>query len=225
MPPLTTLAGVAVAFGGYPALRNAAGRIDLLSRLPGDETTGEDTLKWLVTGAVLAFVLFVENAGVRSIGARLPDPIPVLGVDGVAGLLGWWILGVFGTLVLSTVAYNVFRHFDLDTSAEFAAEQADRSTPAFLFTAATAGVTESVLYQGYPIGRLADLTGSLLLAGAVAWVAFTAVHYATGRFSVEGTLFTSAPALAMTVLYVLSGSVYVVVLAHATVNVLTLVSQ
>lgn len=225
MTPLTTLAGVAVAFGGYPALRSAADRLGLLGRLPGDETTGEDALKWLVTGAVLAYVLFVESAGVRSVGARLPDPIPVVGVDGVAGLLGWWLLGVLGTIVLSTVVYNAFRHFDLDTSAEFAAEQADRSAPAFLFTAVTAGVTESVLYQGYPIGRLADLTGSLLLAGAVAWVAFTVVHYASGRFSVEGTLFTSAPALAMTALYVLSGSVYVVVLAHATVNVLTLLSR
>jgi membrane protease YdiL (CAAX protease family) len=225
MSPLTTVAGVAVAFGGYPLLRNAVGRIDLLGRLPGDETTGEDALKWFVTSALLAFVLFVENDGVRSIGARLPDPIPVLGVDGVAGLLGWWLLGVLGTIVLSTVVYNAFYHFDLDTSAEFSAEQADRAAPAFLFTAATAGVTESVLYQGYPIERLADLTGSLLLAGAVAWVAFTAVHYASGRFSVEETLFTSAPALAMTVLFVLSGSVYPPVLAHTTVNVLSFLSE
>ena len=225
MAPLTAVGGVALAFGGYPVVRNVAGRTGLLGRLPGDEPIGEDALKWSVIGVLLAYVVIVENAGLTSIGARLPAPVPILGVDGVAGLVGWWLLGVLGTIVLSTVVYNVFVHFDLGTSEEFSAEQAERSAPAFLFTAITAGVTESVLYQGYPIERLAALTGSLLLAGVVAWLVFTVVHYASGRFSAEETLFTSAPALAMTVLYVLSGSVYVVVLAHGTVNALSFLSQ
>ncbi|MFC6735044.1 type II CAAX prenyl endopeptidase Rce1 family protein [Halolamina salina] len=140
-------------------------------------------------------------------------------------MLVWWVGGLVGTIALSTVAYNLFRQFEWDTSEAFSEEQGERPAAAFLFTAVTAGVTESVLYQAYPIERLAGLSGSVVLAGLVSWLVFTAVHYATDRFSLQATVFTSVPALAVTVLYVLSGSVYVVVLVHATVNALSFLSQ
>ncbi|WP_435115224.1 CPBP family glutamic-type intramembrane protease [Halolamina sp. C58] len=222
----TTIGGVALAFAGYPVARRLGGRFGVPAVLPDDETVREDLLKWLVTGALLAYVLVVETEPLGSLGATLPPPIlPGSGVGGLLALLGWWAGGVVGTVVLSTVAYNLFRHVDWDTSEEFTDEQADRPTALFLFTGITAGITESVLYQAYPIERLAALSGSVALAGVASWLAFTAVHYATDRFSLQATVFTSVPALAVTALYVLSGSVYVVVLVHATVNALSFLSQ
>lgn len=225
MNVLAVTGGLAIAFAGHPVARRAGTRLDAPAGLPGDETLRGDLLKWLVTGVLVAYVLVVERRPLSSVGTRLPDAIPVGGLDGFAGLLAWWAVGVVATIVLSTVVYNVFRHFDLRTQDEFAAEQAARPLPAFAFTAVTAGVTESVLFQAYPIERLAALSGSLLVAGLVSWLAFTAVHHASGRFSLEATLFTSAPALVVTVLYVLSGSLYVVVLVHTTVNALSFLSQ
>ena len=226
MTVLSTVGGLALAFAGYPTARRVGGRFDTPAVLPDDETVREHLLKWLVTAVLLGYVLGVEGNSLASLGATLPPAIPIAGgVGGAVGLLGWWIGGLVGSIALSTVAYNVFRHFEWDTSEEFSAEQAERPAAVFLFTAVTAGITESVLYQAYPIERLATLSGSVVLAGVVSWVVFTAVHYATGRFSMQATVYTSVPALAVTVLYVLSGSVYVIVLVHATMNALSFLSQ
>jgi len=226
MTVLSTVGGLLLAFAGYPTARRIGDRFDRPAMLPDDETVREHLLKWLVTGALLAYVSAVEGSSLASIGARLPPSIPVAGgVGGVAGLLVWWVGGLAGAIALSTVAYNLFREFEWDTGEAFAEEQGERPAAVFLFTAITAGVTESVLYQAYPIERLAALSGSIALAGLVSWVVFTAVHYATGRFSMQATVYTSVPALAVTVLYVVSGSVYVVVLVHATVNALSFLSR
>lgn len=223
---LTTLGGLGIAFAGYPAARRIGGRFDAPAALPGDGTLREDLLKWLVAGVLLAYVIGVEGRSFVSIGATLPPAIPVAGgVGGAAGLLAWWVGGLVGTIALSTVSYNLYRHYDLDIGEAFADDQAERAAPLFLCTAVTAGVTESVLYQAYPIERLATLSGSVVVAGLLAWVVFTAVHYVTGRFSLQATVYTSVPALAVTVLYVLSGSVYVVVLVHATVNAMSFLSR
>ena len=215
--------GLAIAFAGHPVLRRVERRYDHHAVLPDDETLRGDLLKWLVTTVLLAYVTVVEGG---SIGVRAADALPVAGgLDGVASLVGWWVAGVLGVIVLSTVVYNLFRYLQLGTQDEFAAEQADRPVSAFVFTAITAGVTESVLFQGYPIPRLAAATGSLVLAGLIAWVAFAAVHYVSGRFTVDETVFTSAPALVVTVLFVLSGSLAVVVLVHTTVNLLSVLQR
>lgn len=226
MSPFSSIGGLALAFVGYPTARWAGTRFDAPAALPGDEQLREDVLKWVVTGTLLIYVLGVEGESIASLGATLPPSIlPGGSLGGVVGLLGWWVGGVVGTIALSTVAYNLFRHFDLDTSEDYSAAQSERPAVLFLFTAVTAGITESVLFQAYPIERLAALSESVVLAGAVAWVVFTAVHYLTDRFSLEATIFTSVPALAVTVLYVLSGSVYVVVLVHTTVNALSFLSR
>jgi membrane protease YdiL (CAAX protease family) len=223
MDPLV-VGGLAVSLGGPPAARRVSGQRGL--PYGASETFRDDLLKWLMTGVLLAFVLFVEGESLASVGVSRPSPVPLPGgVDGLAGVLLWWLGGVVATIVLSTVAYNLYRHHGLRTQDEFAAEQAARPLPAFLFTAVTAGVTESVLYQGYPIERLAAASGSLAAAAVASWVAFTAVHYLSGRFSVEATVFTSVPALVVTALYALSGSLYAVVLVHSTVNVLSFLSR
>jgi membrane protease YdiL (CAAX protease family) len=40
-----------------------------------------------------------------------------------------------------------------------------------------AAVAEEVLFRGYPIERLEQLTGSRLLAAAISWTAFTVAHH------------------------------------------------
>lgn len=225
MSALTVGGGLVIAFTGLPAARWLGDHLDTQEFGFGDERLRGDLLKWLVTGVLIAYVIGVERESVRSLGATLPRKFPVGGMDQVTGLLAWWVSGVVATIVLSTIVYNLFRHYNLSTQDEFATDQATRPLPALLFTAVTAGVTESLLYQAYPIEHIAALSGSVIAAGFISWLVFTLGHYVSGRFSLQETAFTSAPALVVTVVYVLSGSVYAVIFVHGTLNVLSFLSQ
>ena len=225
MNVLITSGGLVIAFAGLPLALFASDFLATSAVIPGDQRVRDDLLKWGVTALLVAYVLLVEEKSLRSLGMVRPEQISIGGFDAVPGLLVWWTGGVVGTIVFSTIVYNLFRHYDMGTQDEFAAEQAARPLPAFLFTAMTAGITESVLYQAYPIERLAVLFGDVLAAGLIAWLVFSAGHFVNGRFSVEETVFTSVPALVVTVFYVLSGSIYVVIFVHTTVNALSFLSQ
>jgi hypothetical protein len=119
------------------------------------------------------------------------------------------------------LVYTLYRRFDLDTLESFAAEQATRSRRSRLFTAVTAGITESVLFQAYPIERIVAVSGSVFLAALGSWLLFTGLHYGE-TFSLVETLYIGVPALSMTILYVSTSSVLVVILAHATVDAVSL---
>lgn len=220
------LGGFAIGLGLLEVWPWVAPRVYAITgvALPDDETgtLGSDLMKWVVTILLVAYVLVVEGKGLGSLGFQYPEHL--FWIDAYGGpfaLAGWWIGGVVGTWLLSIVAYGIYSHLDLPALESFAAEQATRSKPARLFTAVTAGVTESVLYQAYPIERVATLSGSLLLAAVVSWLLFTGLHYGE-TFSAVETLYIGVPALSMTVLYVATGSIYVVILAHATVDALSL---
>lgn len=225
MNVLTVSGGLVIAFAGLPLAKFASKNLNIRGMSPGDQTARYDLLKWVVTGVLVTYVLAVEKQSLQSLGMVRPEQISIGGLGAFPGLLVWWAGGVVGTIVLSTIAYNLFRHYDLGTQDEFAEEQAARPLPAFLFTAITAGVTESVLYQAYPIERLIALSGNVFAAGFISWFVFSAGHFVIGRFSVEETVYTSMPALVVTVLYILSGSLYVVILVHTTVNALSFLSQ
>ncbi len=40
----------------------------------------------------------------------------------------------------------------------------------------TAGITEEILFRGYPIERLYELTGNMYIAAFLPWLAFTLLH-------------------------------------------------
>lgn len=167
-----------------------------------------------------------ERESLASIGATLPEPIPVAGgLDGSVGLLAWWLGATAATIALTMAMLGIYRRFELTVPTQFTAEQANRPVTARLFTAVTAGVTESILFQAYPIERIATLSGSLLVAAVVSYVLFTVAHHVGDASSLEETIYIGAPALAVTIVSVLSGSLYVIVLVHATVVALSLLSE
>jgi membrane protease YdiL (CAAX protease family) len=215
----TTLGGLVLAFGALGLLRVASSYTPdrLTLSVPGSWSRRAilDATKWAVAGLLLAYISFIEGESLSSVGA---EPISVL------PFVGWVVGGLVGTVALTSVVYAVYERFGLTYPREFVEEQAARSTPASLFTAVTAGVTESLLYQGYPIERLRALTGSLLVAAVASWVVFTAVHYIGPKFSLQETVYIGAPALAMTVLYALSGNLLVIIVVHSAVNVLSFLS-
>jgi len=49
-----------------------------------------------------------------------------------------------------------------------------------IFSALTAGVTEAVLFRGYPIERFVEAGYQPAVAGAVTWAVFTLAHAVSG---------------------------------------------
>lgn len=207
------VAGVAISIGGLHAVH----RVDMVSALPDDGTgtLRSDLLKWLLAGVVVGYVLLVEGRGLASIGVEVPAPLP---------FAGWVLAGVAGTVLATTVTYAAYDALDLTIPNGFVEDQLQRPAVARAFTALTAGVTETVLYQAYPIERLAPLLGSLPAAAAVSFLAFTAVHYVGDTFSAAETVYIGVPALCLTVLWVLTRNVFVVATVHALVDGLSLLS-
>lgn len=208
-----TVVGLALAFFGHEAGRYVRDRIPTASV---SATLASDLSKWVVAGSLIAFVLLVEGESLASIGVESIT---------LPAFLGWVVGGTVFTMVVGVAAINVFLWLDLETPTGFAAAQQQRSVPARLFTAATAGVTESILYQGYPIERLATLTGSLPLAAGLSLLVFTGAHYAGDTFSLEETAFIGVPALCVTVVYVLSGNLLVVIAVHTLVDAISLLTE
>jgi membrane protease YdiL (CAAX protease family) len=222
---LTAAVGISIAFLGHPGFSSLRGRLGVSGVVGWDDRVVSDLSKWLLTGLLLGYVLVIEGGSLSSIGVAFPEAIPPgSGLSGPPGLVAWWIAGTIGTVALTSVVYAVYDRFGFAVPGEFVEDQAARSYSAMLFTAVTAGVTESVLYGAYPIERLTTLTGSVIAAGTITWLVFTAVHYQGDTFSLEETVYIGIPALSVTVLYVLSGSLVVIVLVHSTVNTLSFVT-
>lgn len=224
--PVLALVGIALAVFGLDALKHVLKRLDVDSPLPDDSTgtVGSDLRKWVLAGLIVVWVLIVEGRSLSSIG-----------IEGMAPLVfvAWVVGGVVLTMVAGGVAMAVYDRLDLTTPEGFVEEQLERSVPARTLTVVTAGVTESVLFQGYPIERLAALLEmgpatsgvALSVAGALAFLAFTGAHYTGDTYSLEETVFIGVPALSMTVLYVLTGNLLVVVTAHTLVDGISLLGQ
>ena len=217
--------GLIIAATGHRLLTRTDRQFDLLPNV-SDSTLRSDLSKWVITLVLLAYVLVIEGQSLQSIGVTQPDPFPVVGgFGGVAEVGLWWGFGVAGTVFLTYIILAVYRIAELTVPSEFGADQATRGPIRYGITAVTAGVTESVLFQAYPIERLTLLTGSVVIAAVASWIVFTAVHYLGDTFSLEETVYIGAPAAAVTGLYVLSGSIYVIVLVHTTVVFLSFVSE
>lgn len=220
--PVVALVGIALAFAGVDTLRHVQRAVGVGSVSDGGAgTLGSDLRKWAVTGVLVVWVLAVEGRPLSSIGAEWMAPL---------SLVAWIGGGTVLTMVAGGVAMAVYNRLDLTTTESFVEEQLERSVPARTLTAVTAGVTESVLFQGYPIERLAALLRTapatsgvaLPVAGAIAFLAFTGVHYVGDTYSLEETGLIAVPALVMTVLYVLTGSLLVVIVVHTLVDGISL---
>jgi membrane protease YdiL (CAAX protease family) len=151
---------------------------------------GYELIWWAVVVAVLAYVRFAERRPVTSLGLRAPSLPDVLwaatvGVVSIAGVAGIF----FGLLPLLHLSE---------------AQPLGRllATPLWwrLIAAVRAAVAEEVLFRGYALERLADLTGSLHIAAVISWLVFTVEH--VGPWGWGHLLIAGFGGLTLTLLYV-----------------------
>lgn len=122
---------------------------------------------WAIATVMIAYVLLVERRSLFSIGLRRPGGRTVL-----FGFIG--ALVMFASVILS---YSLlFPLLGLKMNQE-AVSQITRN-PLWLqvMIFGRAAVAEEILYRGYPMERVQDLTGSKWLAFLVAALIFTLAH-------------------------------------------------
>lgn len=122
---------------------------------------------WALTVIMIAFVLAVERRPLSSIGLSAPT-WRSLAWGAAAGLVV-----AFGTGVTYGVIFPIL-HLTINKSAM--AQIMAMPYWLRLLLVLRAAVFEEVVYCGYMIERLSDLTGKRIWSGAIAWGAFTLVH-------------------------------------------------
>jgi len=203
---LGVVVGLVVALFGSPLL----GLLDISDRLnttAAGQLLLNSVIMWLLVAAILAIVLYWENRSVGSIGLETPSrrEATVGVVAGVAGL----VLGILATGI-AVVAFQLERPETLSTLEEL-------SLPVKLAVVGTAVVTEEVLWRGYPIERLTELTGSIWIGAATSVVVFLAVHYP--EWGVVGAIPQAVFTLAIVGVYVKTRNVVACILTHTVINV------
>lgn len=203
---LAVIVGLIVALFGSSLL----GLLDVSDRL-STTTTGQmlanSALMWLLVAVILLVVLYWERRSISSIGLELPNwREATVGV--AAGVVGV----VFGLLAtgVAVVAFQLEQPETLSTLAEL-------SLPVKLAIVGTAVITEEVLWRGYPIERLTELTGSIWIGAAASGVVFLAVHYPA--WGIVGAIPQAVFTLVIVGVYVKTRNLVACILTHTVINV------
>ncbi len=201
---VAVLGGLAVALFGMAVAGLLADRY--LSE-PDDlraDLLVSDANKWAVFALLCGYVLVVEGRPLSSMTGRSLDPLAFVAVVGG---------GVFLLFAANAVTTPVFDRLGVGGLDEGMTGLASLSVRHRLFVAGTAGVTEQVLFHGYAVERLLELTGSPLLAGGVSFAAFTASHAVGWERGAVARI--AVPALLTTVVYLLVRDVVALACIHA----------
>ncbi|WP_336023966.1 CPBP family intramembrane glutamic endopeptidase [Halobellus salinisoli] len=202
-------AGADSAAGGDTA--GAAGVADAAAARPLD--LREHAWKWVVPTALLV-VVAAEGNSLASIGWRVDAPVRLLQQVGLG------VLVLSGLNVLAAPLWA--RVGDGGESLTVGIGSfASLSVPERLFVAFTAGATEETAFHGYAFERLLSLTGSVPLAGGVAFLAFTFGHLGD-TWDRHAVFRIAQPALVTTLLYLWFRSLPALIAIHALNDALSL---
>lgn len=166
---------------------------------------GRELPWWIYAAAVLLWLTRVERLPLRSIGFRMPTWKTLASAVATAAAL------------MAVMAFHyavIVRVFHLDTAAALRQLQMILSMPFWerVLLVLRAAVVEEILFRGYMIEKVRQLTGSVALAVAISVVAFTAAHFA--GWGLVQLIPVSAGALILALLYVWRRDLPGNILAH-----------
>jgi membrane protease YdiL (CAAX protease family) len=163
---------------------------------------------WLLVGLLFVIVLYGERRPLRSIGLQIPtrrETVVGLGAGLLAVVLGLFVTGV------AVVTLQLEQPETLSALSQL-------SIPVQLVIVGTAVVAEEVLWRGYPIERLTEVTGRLWIGAAVSGTVFLAVHFPA--WGLVGAIPQAVFTLVLVGVYVWSRNVVACMLTHGVINVL-----
>jgi membrane protease YdiL (CAAX protease family) len=158
--------------------------------------------KWLVAAGVLVVVVAWEDRPPASMGIVRPSLADV----------GWGVAGAVVGIAWYRVSDEVVEWLGFESATAAAAWLAELSVPVLFVVTVTAVVTEELLFRGYPIERLTELTGDVRLGATVAIVLFTIGHLPV--WGPAGAVQIGVWSILVTAIYVRRRSVAACILVH-----------
>lgn len=164
-------------------------------------------VKWAFAAVIVGMVIRIEQRPLSSIGITRPRWDDV----GAAALV--FVLGAasypFTTPLLESLGF--------ETTVGGIEQLATYPLLFVLALALTAAVTEELLYRGFPIERITELTGSTVLGAGITVFFFVLFHIP--YWGVGGALQISVNAVLLTLLYVWRRNVIACIIAHAITDI------
>ena len=196
-----TWTGVLVALGGS-ALAVAAKRAGYF----GSELVAATVLNWLALWSAALLTLLILVMGER-------QPLSAIGFR----RLSWQSLGfgiALAIVVIMTfpLASMILKALDIPNPQTALAQVATWPVWLRVGTLLTAGVTEEILFRGYPISRLKAATGSTAIAALIPFAVFVALHLPS--WGVAHLLFVSLAGALFTVAFLWRRDLWGNIVAH-----------
>lgn len=166
---------------------------------------------WLATLALVLYVRKVERRPLASIGLVRPS-LPGLALGVAAGLVVTIAVGILYFLVLPALHLT-------DQAASTTNGHLLAMTPLWwrLVSSLRAAVSEEMMFRGYAMERLQELSGSRSIALLVSCSIFTLAH--VGVWGWSHAIFVAAGGLAFSLLYLWRRNLWINMTAHLVVDV------
>lgn len=158
--------------------------------------------EWAVVIVLLAIVFLWEKQSLASIGIK-----EMSWQDVSWGVIGF-IVGAFSFFL----TIPVVNALGLGTTSGGILELAQIPIPLRVGIVLTAGITEEILFRGYPIERLYSLTNRLGLSALIAYAAFVLLHIPF--WGLGGAIQIGVWSIVITILYVKRRNLLACILMH-----------
>lgn len=201
-PWLTGIAGLLLALGGIAL---PFGTWDHAFASTGHMAANE-LVYWGLVAAVLCYVVRIERRPLTSIGFTAPGRRDIL-VALATGILIIALLGVIYLVVFPALHWDETRQLQTLTVAPFWLR---------FISVVRAAVAEEILFRGYAIERVQELTGSRSAAGVFTWAVFTLEHLSYWGW--HHLLVAGAAGAMLTLLYLWRRNLWGNMLAHFMVD-------
>jgi len=204
-----TLAGIvfALGFAGLPISTWDHEFADI------PHLVGNELIWWAAVALLLLYVVKIERRPLSSIGLRSPG----LKNTGIGIALGVVTIALLGILYLRVLpALHLEDHVaDSANAAELLA------TPFWwrLVSTLRAAVAEEILFRGYALQRIEDLSGSKAAALLISCAVFTAEHLPA--WGASHAIIVAVAALAFSLAYLWRRNLWVCIIAHFMVDAIS----
>jgi uncharacterized protein len=175
---------------------------------------GNELIWWALVSLLLLYVTRIERRPLSSIGLQVPGP---------RNLVLGFALGLLTIALLGALYLWVLPALQLEDQASTSANAASLVATPFwwrLLSTIRAAVAEEILFRGYPLQRLLELSGSKIAATFISCAVFSAAHLSSWGSS--HTPVVAVAAVMFSLAYLWRRNLWITIIAHFMVDAISI---